>query len=76
MSTYGFEDLGGPVNEEGEHVTVTYFMGTNDIILGPIPACAELTIDGGDKNTATVRLTAKEVHRLRNVLAQAERRLS
>ncbi len=66
---YGFDSLGGPVTDDGPHVTVTFFYADTDH-----PAYADLTIDGGDSNFASVKLTAAEVRRLRNVLAQAERR--
>ena len=65
---YGFDSLGGPVTDEGPHVTVTFFYADKD------PANAELVIDGGEHNFASVKLTKAECRRLRNVLAQAERR--
>jgi hypothetical protein len=70
LGPYGFEALGGPVTDDGPHVTVTFWHADTDR-----PAYAELSIEGGDDNFATAKLTLAECRRLRNVLAQAERRL-
>lgn len=71
--SYGFDDLGGVVaDHHGTHVTVTFFYGDRTHDDDPY---TELTIDGGNDNWASVRLTnANECRRLRNLLANAERR--
>jgi hypothetical protein len=70
MSGIEFEDLGGIVPEADEvnmHVTVTVWAAAG---------YASLTIDGGDSNFANARLTGGECRRLKNILANAERRLT
>lgn len=75
MNIGAWEHLGRVITEDHNttaDITVAYWSG-DDVTPDPY---VELTIEGVADNQATVRLvTYDEVHRLKNMLANAERRL-